>query len=358
MTGLFYTLNDNATWKAERRDHNRGLQISSPKSRRARYSCINLSYSLLIFHFIWLNRKIGYVYVSKTMKKLSLLAILLFLSPLITSFRADESWTPLLDQQLSHWRTYQSYRHKTTYTGDVPKDEKGNPIPPIGYDKNEAKVFSVMMEGKTPVLRISGEIYGCVFTRQDFENYHLKMKVKWGDKKWEPRLLEPMDSGILYHSQGECGVDYFRSWMLSQEFQMIERSMGDYWCIANSQIDIKAKKQAGKDSLIYSRDGRLYQLGQGAKDRYYFCKAAADYEKPKGEWNEIELICYQDKSLHIVNGHVVMALSNSSWYDGRTARALTKGKIQLQSEAAEVFYKDIYIRSIKSLPAQYKSYFQ
>ena len=47
-----------------------------------------------------------------------------------------------------------------------------------------------------------------MFTKQDYANYYLKLQVKWGAKKWPPRLDEPRDSGILYNSQGEAGVDY------------------------------------------------------------------------------------------------------------------------------------------------------
>ena len=292
------------------------------------------------------------------MKSISLLLSAVIVMLFSTSFSLKEEWTPLLDNDLSKWRIYLSYRHKNGYKGEVPKDAQGNVIKPVGYDKNEANVFSVSNENGSPVLRISGEIYGCVFTRKDYENYHLKLKVKWGTKKWEPRLDELLDSGILYHSQGECGVDYFRSWMLSQEFQMIEKSMGDYWCIASSQIAIKAMKQPGSDSLIYSRTGDTYTFGTGGRDNYFFCKAGIDAEKPKGEWNDIELICYKDKSIHIVNGQVVMALSNSSYRTENGSMPLTKGKIQLQSEAGEVFYKDITIRSISDLPAKYQSYFE
>jgi len=36
---------------------------------------------------------------------------------------------------------------------------------------------------------------------------------------------------------------------------------------------------------------------------------------------------------------------------------LEKGKIQLQSEAAEVYYKDIEIRKLESLPEEYAAYY-
>ena len=37
---------------------------------------------------------------------------------------------------------------------------------------------------------------------------------------------------------------------------------------------------------------------------------------------------------------------------------MIKGKIQLQSEATEVFYKDIEIRNLESLPAEYAKYYE
>jgi hypothetical protein len=41
--------------------------------------------------------------------------------------------------------------------------------------------------------------------------------------------------------------------------------------------------------------------------------------------------------------------------DGK-AYSLTKGKIQLQSEAAEVYYKDIQIKNLESMPKEMKFY--
>jgi hypothetical protein len=53
-----------------------------------------------------------------------------------------------------------------------------------------------------------------------------------------------------------------------------------------------------------------------------------------------------------------MALSGSVYKDGKDLKPLTKGKIQLQSEAAEVFYKEIQIKNIKELPSEYKQFIQ
>ena len=85
---------------------------------------------------------------------------------------------------------------------------------------------------------------------------------------------------------------------------------------------------------------------------------SANYEKPAGEWNTLELICFENKSIHIVNGQVVMILRNSRYVDGGEKIPMNKGKIQLQSEATEVFYKAIEIRNLKSLPAEYVQHYQ
>jgi hypothetical protein len=275
---------------------------------------------------------------------------------LLSACKKEPLWTPLLDKNLSKWEMYLSFNHKNSYKGEIPKDEKGQEIKPIGYGQNVNNVFSVIDTEGTPVLRISGETYGCVFTKQEFENYYLKLKIKWGSKKWEPRLEKLMDSGILYNSQGECGVDYWRSWMLGQEFQVMEGHMGDYWSIATSGIDIRAFIPEGDMNTVASAKRDFLPLGNGTPYKG-FCLRSADYESPKGEWTELELICYKDKSLHIINGNVVMILKNSRYMKDGKSFPLIRGKIQLQSEAAEVFYKDIMIRNITAIPEKYAKYF-
>lgn len=287
------------------------------------------------------------------MKPLLYSLLLIFLT---TSFVEKNEWTALLDKDLSQWEIYLSYKHSTDYNGSLPKDEAGNLIEPIGYNKNTNDIFTIIEEDGEPVLKVDGEIYGCIFTKKEFENYHLKLKVKWGEKKYVPRMEKLKDSGILYHSIGESGMDYWRSWMLSQEFQIMEGHMGDYWNIANSAIDIRAYPSEGVMSSIASPNRPFRPFGSGTNGDG-FCMRSENHESPEGEWTTLELICYGDKSLHIVNGHVVMVLQNSRYNDNGTSVSLTKGKIQLQSEAAEVYFKDIQIKSIPSMPEEYKGLF-
>jgi hypothetical protein len=269
----------------------------------------------------------------------------------------NSEWEDLLDTDLTKWENYLSYRHKPGYNGDIPTDEKGMELPPVGYNNDKTKVFSVLNEPGGLILRISGEIYGALYTRQTYKNYHLKIQMKWGEVKYEPRKDKLRDSGILYHSTGEAGVEYWRSWMLSQEFQVMEGHMGDFWCQATSAIDIRSfpSEASGIMSPVADESQPFRPFGSGGDG---FCMRSANYESAPGEWTTLELICFEGKSLHIVNGQVVMILKNSRYStpDGQEV-PLTQGKIQLQSEAAEVFYKEILIQELTALPSVYEKLF-
>ncbi len=261
-------------------------------------------------------------------------------------------WEELIDPDLTHWDNYLSYKHQPGYDGSIPKDEKGEEIPPIGLNDSSYNVFTTFKQNGETIIRNTGEYYGCLITKKDYANYHFQLKYKWGDKKWAYRKNLLKDSGILYHSIGPMGVEYWRSWMLSQEFQIMEGHTGDFWSQANSAIDIRAyKPESNLDPMAHeSQDFITVSMNSPYKN---YCLRSGNYEKPHKEWNTLDLYCFEDKSLHVVNGEVVMILKNSRYIDEKGQDIpLTKGKIQLQSEAAEIFFKDIRIRQIDSLTQQ------
>lgn len=143
--------------------------------------------------------------------------------------------------------------------------------------------------------------------------------------------------------------------MLSQEFQVMEGHIGDFWCQANSAIDIRSFLSEGIMNRIADEKQPYGTFKRGSD---FYCMRSGNYESPVGEWTTLELICYKGKSLHIVNGHVVMVLKNSRYTmpDGKEM-PLVSGKIQLQSEAAEVFYRNILIKPLAALPKAYEGLF-
>ena len=262
------------------------------------------------------------------------------------------TWQPLLDAKLTNFDVYLSYRGDqimSVLKGTAPKELK-----PVGLNPPRQDVFTTLAQDGKTLLRISGEYYGCLVTKQDFSNYHLRASFKWGEKKWEPRLNELKDSGILYHSRGPYGVEYWKSWALSQEMQVIEHGLGEYWTQATSAFDIRAlPKKPGEEAPRWNAEAPWMEFVPPNNHAL----AGSDEDKP-GEWNTIELVCMQSNCVHIANGKVVMALKNARYRDGENWVAMTGGKLQIQSESAEVFYRDLEIRPIKEMPAEYTKYFE
>lgn len=295
----------------------------------------------------------------KTSSSIILTTLALLLSAtyaLANALSPEPRWHYLLDQNLSQWNTYLGTPNPETPIVGLPKDAEGNYTQAIGHGKDERGVFTLNTVDGEPVLHITGEIYGSIYTRKEYENYHLSLQFKWGTKKWNPRKDLELDTGILYHGIGEHGIDYWKAWALSQELQIMEGSNGDWWQIATSQIDIRCEKTEGDELHHFNPKAPLLSFGPGGEG--ITCRRSKDMEKPKGEWNTVELITYGDKSLHIVNGEVVMALSNSRYTLNGKVIPLTKGKILLQSEAGEAFFKDIKIQPISGIPAHYRHYFE
>ncbi len=268
---------------------------------------------------------------------------------------SQAEWTPLLDNQLSQWERYLSYAHKPGYDGSQPTTEAGIVIEPIGANPTGYDVFTVKTENGAPMLRVSGEYYGALTTRQTYRNYHLRLSFKWGEDIYDPRKELLKDSGILYHAQGPDGAEHWRSWKLSQELQIMQGHLGDYWNQANSAIDVRAfiPEYIMSPAADLSQD--FIAVGAGQDIQGYVMRSVN--HEIENDWNQIELISYEGQSLHIVNGHIVMALRNSRYIKDGESRPLRDGQIQIQSEAAEIFYKEIEIKEITNMPEHYREIF-
>ena len=260
-------------------------------------------------------------------------------------------WTNLLDKDLTYWDKFIGVPHYTVNLPGYPKGDGMNGTP-VGLNNDPLQVFKMEEENGQPILHISGEIYGGLSTKQEYGNYHFKAEFKWGTRKYEPRLNDKRDNGILYHAKGAHGA-FWNVWMLSQEMQVQETDMGDYFALGPG-MDIHAaiKTVDNVTDWIYDPAAPLETFGTGAKGH---CRRGSDQEKANGEWNTLELICFGQKALHIVNGKVVMVLENSQErMPNGTLKPLVNGKIQIQSEAAEAFYRNIQIRPITEIPEEYR----
>jgi Domain of Unknown Function (DUF1080) len=205
------------------------------------------------------------------------------------------------------------------------------------------RVFTV----ENRMIRISGNGFGGLTTRDEFENYHLIAEWKWGERTWGSREHNARDSGILLHCVGPDGAAG-GNWMESIECQVIEGGCGDFIVVGGrGKPSLTCETRTGTDRQLYfekggtptkRESGRFNWWGRDPhwKDTRGF-RGSRDVEKPLGQWNRMEVVCDGDSITNIVNGHVVNVGQRSS---------LTKGKIQLQTEGAEIFFRMFEVRPL------------
>lgn len=273
------------------------------------------------------------------------LVISLFFVFAFTSNPHGKGWHSLFNgKDLANWDTYIGAAFKEGAGNDWTKG------PRLGLNKDPEGLFKVNILDGDPVIHISGKRFGGLSTHQEFENYHLQLQFKWGEHKYAPKEKAPRDSGLLYHAVGEHGADS-GFWMRSQEFQIQEGDTGDYWGCAGATFDVPV--HILETNFIYDPVGELLHFSPQTEHGRHVVKSV-DNEKPSGEWNTIDLYCFGGTAIHVINGQKNMTLYNSSQIgtDGHEF-PLTKGKIQLQSEGAEIFFRKIRIRPLTELPKKY-----
>ena len=248
-------------------------------------------------------------------------------------------------KDLSGWYSYLRAPEPTSVVEGL-KKEGDRYVEPIGLNSDPLNVFSVVQEDGQAVIRISGEVLGVLITEQEFENFHLNLEFKWGEKKYPPRKDKKRDSGVMYHSVGKEGAKA-GAWMRSMELQVQEGDTGDMWCIDSTSTRVRSIKIDGDASFRYDPKAPFHVLNMRG-NRY--CQKSKDFEKEYGEWNRLDIYAYGRESVHVVNGQKNMHLTDIGQIINGEIEPLTKGKIQLQSEGAEIFYRDITIRSIHALP--------
>jgi 3-keto-disaccharide hydrolase len=272
------------------------------------------------------------------------------------SIRAQDTWTPLWNgKDLDGWTTWMQQPAASSDVPGLQRNADGKYTEPIGSGRDPLKVFTVVsdVDGQ-PAIRISGEVFGELRTKGTFKDYHLRLQFKWGQKQWPPRDAPgtPRDSGLLYHVHAAPGVDG-RTWARSIELQIQEHDVGDLYAVG-SAIAVRAKRRPGSQPMVYDYDPAgewtFFSQSQGASGR---CIKQPDNEKPTGEWNTVELVCLGDDCIHIVNGKVVMRLHGAVRIDGDALTPVNSGPLILQSEGAEVFYRNIEIRPITAIPSEF-----
>lgn len=209
--------------------------------------------------------------------------------------QADDGFKPLFNgRDMTNW---------TMFLGD----DKADP----------AKTWSV----KDGNIICTGKPAGYIITNEEFANYVLRLQWRWAPGS------KGGNSGVLLHVQPPNKV-----WPKSVEAQLQHGQAGDFWLI-DAKLEIDKTRNNPRSARNYIRIGERWVHTKGEKDAKAERK---EFEKPIGEWNQYEIHCSGNNVKLMINGKLVNEGTNGE---------LSKGKIALQSEGAEIHFRNIGIKT-------------
>jgi hypothetical protein len=155
------------------------------------------------------------------------------------------------------------------------------------------------------ILICRGTPVGYLRTKKDYTNYVLKLQ--W---RFDPVTKKAGNSGVLLRMIGEDKV-----WPRSVEAQLHSGNAGDFWNIGEFPMKTVPARTRGRNTR-----------------KTHFA------ERPVGAWNEYEIIVDGGSIVLRVNGETV----NEAWDVQEIP-----GKICLQSEGAEIHFRNVRLAPIK-----------
>ena len=227
----------------------------------------------------------------------------------------NSGWEPLFNgSDLSGWYSY------------LPSQGKNND--PEGVFRAENGVLHILgVENK------GSREFGYLATEKSYRNYHLRLEYRWGEERFAPRERSKRDSGVVYHVSGPDKV-----WPQGVEYQIQEGDTGDFWLLGGPTLTTTVASTRPKEPQ-FAANGVPYQSRSGR-----FVRIAKDQTHERAGWNTVDIIVRGNTAVHMINGEV-----NNRAYSLHTPAGgdLDSGKILLQAEGAEVFYRNVEIRSLE-----------
>ena len=232
------------------------------------------------------------------MKLLSTIAILLLFIAAVPNqddFPAKKGWKSLFDgKSKKGWHIYRGEA-----TGESWQVENG---------------ILMFVPIKKPGIKTGGDLT----TDEEYENYHLSLEWK---------ISEVGNSGIIFGVKEDSM--FKKSYLTGMEMQVLDN---------DKHPDAK---------IIKHRAGDLYDLISSTKENL----------KPVGEWNQAEVIYYNNTLQLILNGETVVSttVGDDNWNKlvaGSKFRTMKgfgtfrKGRIVLQDHGDKVWYRNIKLKQL------------
>ncbi|MBQ8423542.1 MAG: DUF1080 domain-containing protein [Coprobacter sp.] len=171
--------------------------------------------------------------------------------------------------------------------------------------------------------------HGLFYSEKEYSRFIFRFEYKWGIKIANNFDQWQYDAGFYYHVIND------KIWPKGMEYQVRYNHItglnhtGDMWC-NGTRFDWTSGPE--KRFLCENEGGKLQERRGGE----HKAKLTTNFHALDNEWNSCEIIVMGDKyAIHKLNGEIVNMATNLS---------VSKGKIGLQSETAEIYYRNIYIK--------------
>jgi hypothetical protein len=236
---------------------------------------------------------------------------------------AEAGWKPLFNgRNLGGWTVH--YASKTP--GDAPP-----PATLFAVESGTIHAYPTQAAG-------SRQPNAYLESSAEYQDYVLSLEYRWGEKKFEPRNEHPRDAGVIYHVHRERAGD----WPAGAEAQIQEGDTGDSWAVSSqltSFVDPKtglyALPEHGGVAQTVGHDGTFERTRHSRVNEY-------------PGWNTLEVIVRGDRATHVVNGVANMRVYDIRGWDAAAKSwvKVERGRIALQAESAEIFYRNIRVRPL------------
>jgi hypothetical protein len=205
------------------------------------------------------------------------------------------------------------------------------------------------------MIHVSGEGRGYLATQRTYRDYHLVLEYKWGRRTDGSGYVR--NAGVLLHAVGPDG-GAGGVWMTSIECQLAQGCEGDLIVIRGKDADGQVIPATVTSETVIASDGKTRWKKGGKKTVYagrqfWWSKHEPGFEEkldtrgkddvasPLGEWTRVECICRGDRITIKINGVTV-----NECFDTRPSA----GKILLQNEGSEIYYRLLELHPLKRQP--------
>ena len=203
------------------------------------------------------------------------------------------------------------------------------------------------------MIHVSGEGRGYIATERTYRDYHLIVEYKWGERVDGSGYVR--NAGVLLHGTGPDGSHRSGIWMASLECQLAQGCEGDLIVIRGLDENGKLIPVDVTCEIAVAADGKTRWKKGGKRIKYsgkqfwwskhepFFqekldTRGKDDVASPPGEWTRVECICDGDRVTVKVNG-ITVNEALDVWP--------TSGKVLLQNEGNEIYYRRFELHPLK-----------